>query len=487
MNSKAKFQPDVFILGSGCDGREYIHLQTNLLHLGVAFEGLKKGKLPTQMPDDLSKYKVFIYSGRDAYRLADQKTQKMIADFTKNGGHVVEAPYEWEPGAGFVGVHPYMRNMILEDIAENVIAMHVIGTPRIPDQSQEIVDLMSSRPDDEVINEMADNLLGPCTHYYTDWNDSTASYLRSLFYCYQLTNNPKLKERAQQVWNQLILNFNNEVVTTSLYGDKIHPIGILAEMASAGWLELPLQKLLKMVDDFLAKCCRVDGVILGDIKQPTLDVSTDITTWYPPSFCALGKLCGREDIVQEAVNTLLCSEKLLCDPVDGLWVHTKVPAGRISVKWGRGMGWAVLAASRSLPHLPENHPVRKQMLDLLSRQFKALARVQTGFGWWRSILDLPISRMESSCTAFILEGLGEAAANGLYDEELAKSRQAAYKAVKSMVWCGYEYAMCSASLPDTGPAYYMRRPFEMGPPVYVANGLARHILCERDQKKKYSK
>jgi unsaturated rhamnogalacturonyl hydrolase len=102
---------------------------------------------------------------------------------------------------------------------------------------------------------------------------------------------------------------------------------------------------------------------------------------------------------------------------DGLWFHGyfEKENRHAPFKWGRGNGWAMVAVVEVLSAMPDNDPLRPQVLAILHKQIEGLKRVQTPDGMWRQILDQPDFWDETSCTAMFAYGIARAVNRGWID------------------------------------------------------------------------
>ncbi len=130
----------------------------------------------------------------------------------------------------------------------------------------------------------------------------------------------------------------------------------------------------------------------------------------------------------------LCAARLQ-DARDGLWRHSwwvkaarPHPAGRIY--WARGNGWVVASLPRILDSLPQDHPERPGILDILDRTSRALLPLQRPDGWWDTVL-LPPGRTyrESSATALIAAGWLRSVAAGYLPDRYRAPAEKAFRSV----------------------------------------------------------
>jgi unsaturated rhamnogalacturonyl hydrolase len=112
---------------------------------------------------------------------------------------------------------------------------------------------------------------------------------------------------------------------------------------------------------------------------------------------------------------------------DGVWYHAYFVNDhrRSPIKWGRANGWGVVATVEVLSALPEDHPARAQLLDILRRHLAGLKPLQDSSGMWHQVLDHPEIWEETSCAAMFAYGYARAANRGWIDaSNLAVARKA---------------------------------------------------------------
>lgn len=104
---------------------------------------------------------------------------------------------------------------------------------------------------------------------------------------------------------------------------------------------------------------------------------------------------------------------------DGLWFHASfVGADRVApFKWGRANGWAMVATVEVLSALPESHPDRARVLDILRRHIEGVKRLQASSGRWHQVLDHAELWEETSCTAMFTYSIARAVSRGWIPRE----------------------------------------------------------------------
>jgi unsaturated rhamnogalacturonyl hydrolase len=117
-----------------------------------------------------------------------------------------------------------------------------------------------------------------------------------------------------------------------------------------------------------------------------------------------------------ACHQLTLIHELTNDPRDGLMVHawdeTKSQPwanhadGKSPNKWGRGMGWYVMALADVLEYLPEEHPQRKEIEKIFRNKAQALLKVRDKkTNLWYQVLDKggqEYNYIETSCSAMFI-------------------------------------------------------------------------------------
>jgi rhamnogalacturonyl hydrolase YesR len=128
--------------------------------------------------------------------------------------------------------------------------------------------------------------------------------------------------------------------------------------------------------------------------------------------------------------------------------------------WARANGWAFMTEVELLEVLPENHPGRPLILQLLRSHAKGLAAYQSGSGFWHQLLNRPDSYLETSATAIYTYGLARAINRGWIDPlAYAPMTMLAWNAVATKVNArGQVEGTCVGTGMAFDPAFYYFRP-----------------------------
>jgi rhamnogalacturonyl hydrolase YesR len=146
---------------------------------------------------------------------------------------------------------------------------------------------------------------------------------------------------------------------------------------------------------------------------------------------------------------------------DGLWFHgyfgnTKAHA---PFKWARGNGWVTVTLAETLSALPDNDPLRPQLLTILKKQVDGIRPLQTASGMWRQVLDKPELWEETSATAMFAYGIARAVNRGwLPASDMAIARRAFAGVANNVTPDGKVQNTCAGTNIGTTLDFYINRP-----------------------------
>lgn len=156
-----------------------------------------------------------------------------------------------------------------------------------------------------------------------------------------------------------------------------------------------------------------DHTLARQRPQPVSIWADDLYMGVEP-LALMGKLTGDRVWLDDAARDTLQTAQRLWRPELGLFAHgwsedsPNVP----DFYWGRANGWAMVTLCDLLDVLPPDHPRRPAILDLLRKQIKAVASLQSGHGLWHQLLDRSDSYLETSCSAMFTYGIAHAINQG---------------------------------------------------------------------------
>jgi rhamnogalacturonyl hydrolase YesR len=134
-----------------------------------------------------------------------------------------------------------------------------------------------------------------------------------------------------------------------------------------------------------------------------------------PLLAQMGKLTGDRAYFDDAAAQIKGFHKHLFVPAKGLFTHgghAGNPDNHPNYFWGRANGWVMVATVELLDLLPEDHPDRQAVIDILKAHAKAVASEQSGQGLWHQMLDRHDSYLETSCSAMFTYAMAKAVNRG---------------------------------------------------------------------------
>ncbi|MBA2276813.1 MAG: glycoside hydrolase family 88 protein [Chloroflexia bacterium] len=171
--------------------------------------------------------------------------------------------------------------------------------------------------------------------------------------------------------------------------------------------------------------------------KPDLETFVWVDSLYSdgPFLCELGRVTGNDEYFNEGASQTegICAS--VQHPASGLFAHRYDDATETTngVFWGRGCGWAALGLGHTLAALPRTHPAWNTLAHRLQRFAATAATLQSSSGHWNAILDRPDTRLESSTTALIGEGLALGIDAAALSEEYRNTVERAWSAVATEV------------------------------------------------------
>ena len=181
-----------------------------------------------------------------------------------------------------------------------------------------------------------------------------------------------------------------------------------------------------------------------------------------PTVAYMGRYTGEEKYYDEAVLQIRQFAKRMWVPEKNLFRHGWVEAmdEHPAFHWGRANGWAILTLCEVLDVLPESHPQRTEVLNLLKSHARGLAALQHHDGLWHQLLDRSDTYLETSATAIYTYCLAHAINKGWLDAKVyGPVVQLAWHAVASSVNAiGQVENVCVGTGMAFDPAFYAYRP-----------------------------
>ena len=196
-----------------------------------------------------------------------------------------------------------------------------------------------------------------------------------------------------------------------------------------------------------------------------------------PALAQMGKLTGNRKYFDDACKQVLSFARKMFNKEKGVYMHGWVESmtEHPEFRWARANGWAIMTEVELLEVLPEDHPMRPQILDLLRAHAKGLASYQSGSGFWHQLLDRPDSYLETSATAIYTYAFARAINRGWIDAKAyAPATLLAWNAVATKINAkGQVEGTCVGTGMAFDPAFYYHRPVSL----FAAHGYGPALLA----------
>lgn len=252
----------------------------------------------------------------------------------------------------------------------------------------------------------------------------------------------------------------------------------MIKATQAGGVKADLRPLIDNYIDYIQhKEFRLpDGTLARNRPQPNTLWLDDLFMSIP-ALAQMGKLTGDAKYYDEAVKQVTQFSKRMFNQQKGLYMHGWVEGMTVHPEfhWGRANGWGILTAVELLDVLPENHPGRPAILDLLKAHAKGLAAQQAGSGFWHQLLDRNDSYLETSATAIYVYCFAHAINRGWLDSlAYAPATLLGWNAVSTKVTQGGQVeGVCVGTGMGFDPAFYYFRPIN----PYAAHGYGPALMA----------
>jgi rhamnogalacturonyl hydrolase YesR len=213
-------------------------------------------------------------------------------------------------------------------------------------------------------------------------------------------------------------------------------------------------------------------------KRPMMDsLWLDDLYMSVPALAQMGKLTGDKKYYDDAVRQVKQFSDRMFNRNLNLYMHGWIGGMEVHPEfhWARANGWALMAVTELLEVLPEDHPGRATMLELLRSHIRGLAACQAHNGLWHQLLDRNDSYLETSASAIYTFCIARAINRGWIDP-LAYGPMVllAWNAVATKVNDrGQVEDVCVGTGMGFDPAFYYYRPRS----VFAAHGYGPVLLA----------
>jgi unsaturated rhamnogalacturonyl hydrolase len=219
-----------------------------------------------------------------------------------------------------------------------------------------------------------------------------------------------------------------------------------------------------------------DGTLARNRPQPNTLWLDDLYMSLP-ALAQMGVLTGDRKYFDEAVKQYELFSKRMFNPERGLYMHGWIQDmdPHPQFHWARANGWAILTKIELLDALPQDHPGRAILIEMLKKHAAGLAQRQDATGFWHQLLDRNDSYLETSATAIYAYCFARAINKGWLDAKAyGPAALLAWNAVSTKVNDkGQVEGVCVGTGMGFDPAFYYYRPVNN----YAAHGYGPVLLA----------
>ncbi|MFP9114551.1 glycoside hydrolase family 105 protein [Flavobacterium sp. RHBU_3] len=148
---------------------------------------------------------------------------------------------------------------------------------------------------------------------------------------------------------------------------------------------------------------------------------------------------NKPEFFDDVINQFLVCAKHTYDAKTGLYYHAwdesktqkwaNPETGQSPNFWGRSIGWWYMALVDTLDYIPQNHPKRQELIQLVQQLAEVLPRYQDKTGLWYQVVDKgtqPANYLEASVSSMCMYGYAKAVNKGYIDAKYKKVAEKAY-------------------------------------------------------------
>lgn len=217
------------------------------------------------------------------------------------------------------------------------------------------------------------------------------------------------------------------------------------------------------------------------------------TIWADDAFMAIsflarmGKLTGDMKYIDDAANQVIKYHKYLWCPEKQIfyhYYHTDNDEHGVA-HWSRANGWVFMATADLLEVMPENHPLRAEVLKCFRRQCSGVVRYQGSNGLWHQLLDKVDSYEEITGTAMFVFGIARGVKRGWLHPDFIYAADQGLKGMMTKISAnGDVTAICVGTGIMPSPTFYYNRPTQENDPM--GEGPVLRALIEMMDAPKYT-
>lgn len=217
------------------------------------------------------------------------------------------------------------------------------------------------------------------------------------------------------------------------------------------------------------------------------------TIWADDAFMAvsfisrMGEVTGEKKYFDDAANQILNYTRYLWCPEKQIYYHCYHTDNKEHgvAHWSRANGWIFMATADLLARMPENHPMREDVIKNFQMQASGVARYQGKNGLWHQLLDKEDSYEEITGSSMFVFGIAKGVKEGWLHPDFIYVAWQGFKGMLSKISeNGDVTAICVGTgiMPST--VFYYNRPTQENDPM--GEGPVLRALVEMIDAPKYT-
>lgn len=148
---------------------------------------------------------------------------------------------------------------------------------------------------------------------------------------------------------------------------------------------------------------------------------------------------NRPDLIDDVINQFIICAKHTYDEATGLYYHAwdesrnqlwaNKETGQSPNFWGRSIGWWFMALVDVLDFIPEDHPQRHELINMIQELVDTIPRYQDKKGLWYQVLDQGNREgnyLEASVSSMFMYSIAKAVNKGYIDTKYRAIAEKAY-------------------------------------------------------------
>ena len=344
-----------------------------------------------------------------------------------------------------------------------------------------IINLMTGEPITDLTNPVKTAGLDMRQGQFNDWDYPMGVVLAAMLQVTEVTGDARFQEYALRNFDFIFDHedyFRRQAKQFGPQNYGLHRLLEMRELDDCGAIGAALIKAyfkkpdpryratIDRIADFIAhKMNRMPDGTLARTRPEPVSLWVDDLYMSVPFLAQMGRLTKDRVWFDDAARQLIQASARLQDKTTGLYDHAwfEDTPNDPRFYWGRGGGWAVMAAAELLSELPEDHPDRPRVLEIYRRAVQAVAPLQSGTGMWHQLLDKTDSFLETSATAMFTFAIARGVNRGWLMPTYAPVAQTGWQALATRIrGDGRIEGIVVSTTAAYDSVYYYNRPTELG-------------------------